>query len=114
MDVQTKIQQEKLENILRPNLRTPRFKVTIRFQKFYSKNFQRAYDLARENSQFHEEGEGDDHRVYASFTRENFAQLHALYDLVKNRENTRVYINNRVIPYAQDLWLFLAWFYNVK
>jgi hypothetical protein len=114
MDVPAKINQEKLQSILKPHQEGLQFKITLRFQKFYSKKFEKAYELARENREFYEEGEGEFQRIYASFSRENFTDLHTLYDLVKHRENTRIFINNRTIPYAQDLWLFLAWFYNVK
>jgi len=45
---------------------------------------------------------------------EDVEELHALFELVKDMESTTIYLNNKMIPYIQDLWLFLMWFYNVK
>jgi hypothetical protein len=114
MDIKNTIQEEKLQNILQPRKGSSDFKITLRFTKFYSGNFERALNLARQNEFFFEEGKGDTYRVYASFYPDKINDLHRIFDLVKNREDTKLFINNKVIPYAQDLWIFLAWFYRIK
>jgi hypothetical protein len=103
MDTRQQIQEEKLQNILNPRQANKEFKITVRFQKHYSKNFERAVALARKNKYFLEEGEGDFYKAYASFYPADVEELFSLFELVKES-----------IPYIQDLWLFLMWFYRVK
>lgn len=114
MDARQLIEEEKLQNILNPRRSNRDFKVTLRFQKRLSRNYERALELARKNKHFMEEGQGDHYRVYASFYPEDVEELHALFDLVKDQDTTRIFLNNKAIPYVQDLWLFLLWFYRVK
>jgi len=113
MDAREIIQQEKLDNILNPKKSNRSFKITIRFQKQLTRNFERALDLARQNPAFMEEGEGDFYKAYASFTPDQVNELYTLFELVKGAETTSIYLNNKRIPYIQDLWLFLMWFYRV-
>ncbi len=114
MTTREKIQEEKLQNILNPKKANRDFKITVRFQKHLSRNFENALELAKRNRFFMEEGEGDSYRVYASFYPDEADDLHALFELVKDLETTSIYLNNKLIPYVQDLWLFLMWFYRVK
>lgn len=114
MNARQMIEVEKLQNILNPRQSNREFKVTIRFQKSLTKNFEKALDLARRNPYFMEEGEGDYYKAYASFYPENVEELHELFELVKDRDTTKIFLNNKAIPYVQDLWLFLLWFYRIK
>ena len=114
MNARQLIEEEKLQNILNPRKSNREFKVTIRFQKNLAKNFEKALALARKNPYFMEEGEGDLYRAYASFHPADVEGLHELFELVKDRETTKIFLNNKAIPYAQDLWLFLLWFYRIK
>jgi hypothetical protein len=114
MDTRQQIQEEKLQNILNPRQANREFKITIRFQKHYSKNFEQALALARKNKYFLEEGEGDFYKAYASFFPSEVEDLFSLFELVKEHESTKIYLNNKSIPYIQDLWLFLMWFYRIK
>jgi len=114
MNARQQIQEEKLQNILNPRQSNKEFKITIRFQKNYSKNFEKALALARKNKYFLEEGEGDFYKAYASFYPGDVEELFNLFELVKERETTKIYLNNKSIPYIQDLWLFLMGFYRVK
>ena len=114
MTTREKIQEEKLQNILNPKKANRDFKITIRFRKHLSRNFENALELAKRNRFFMEEGKGDSYRVYASFYPDEADGLHALFELVKELEATHIYLNNKLIPYVQDLWLFLMWFYRVK
>ncbi len=114
MEAEKIIRKEKLDNILNPKDSNKKFKLTIRFQKHLSKNYEMALELAKKNKYFMEQGEGDFYKVYASYYPEDVEELHQLFDLVKNFETTKIYLNNKVIPYVQDLWIFLMWFYRIK
>ncbi len=114
MDARQQIQEEKLQNILNPRKSNREFKITIRFQKRFSKNFEKALELARKNKYFMEEGEGDFYKAYASFYPAEVEDLFNLFELVKDHETTKIFLNNKAIPYIHDLWLFLFWFYRVK
>ena len=114
MNARQLIAEEKLQNILNPRKSNREFKITIRFQKRLAKNFAKALELAKLNKYFMEEGEGDFYKAYASFYPADVDDLFDLFDLVKDRETTKIYLNNKSIPYIQDLWLFLFWFYRVR
>lgn len=114
MNARQLIEEEKLQNILNPRKANREFKITIRFQKHLSKNYEKALKLARENPYFMEEGAGDYYKAYASFFPSDVEGLFNLFELVKDHETTKIYLNNKAIPYIQDLWLFLLWFYRVK
>lgn len=112
--VRKKIAEEKLFNILNPKKANSEFKITIRFQKNSSKNYIKAVKLAKDNKYFMEEGEGDFKKVYVSYYPEDVEELYQMFELVKNYETTKIYLNNKSIPFIQDLWLFLLWFYRIK
>jgi hypothetical protein len=107
------IEEEKLANILNPKKSNRECKITIRFQKHLSKNYEKAVELAKKNPYFLEEGEGEFYTIYASFYPQDSEQLHTLFDLIHEHKTTKVYLNNKRIPYIQDLWLFLIWFYKL-
>ena len=113
MEAREIIQKEKLDNILNPRKSNRSFKITIRFQKQLTRNYEKALEMARRNPDFMEEGEGNFYKVYASYTPDNVDELYQLFELVKGAETTAIFLNNKRIPYIQDLWLFLMWFYRV-
>jgi hypothetical protein len=114
MDARKKIQEEKLNNILNPKRANKDFKITLRFQKHLGQRYQEAVKLAKSNRYFLEEGEGDFYKIYVSFYPEDVEALYQIFELIKDRETTKIYLNNKLIPYIQDLWLFLIWFYRIK
>lgn len=114
MDAKTKIHEEKLFNILNPKRANKEFKITIRFQEQRSEKYERAVELARKNKFFLEEEKDSFHKIYVSFFPEDVEELYNIFELVKEQETTRIYLNNKLIPYIQDLWLFLMWFYRIK
>ena len=61
-----------------------------------------------------EEGENNNYKIYVSFYPEDVEELYEIFELVKDNESTKIYLNNKSIPYLQDLWLFLMWFYKIK
>jgi len=114
MDARKKIQEEKLFNILNPKRANKEFKITLRFRKQLTKKYEKAVELAKANKYFLEEGEGDFYKIYVSFYPEDVEKLFEIFELVKDQETTKVYLNNKLIPYIQDLWLFIMWFYRIK
>lgn len=114
MDAKKEIQEEKLFNILNPKRANKEFKVTLRFQKHLTKKYEKAAALARKNKYFLEEGDGDFYKIYVSFYPEDVENLYEIFELVKEQETTKIYLNNKLIPYIQDLWLFLMWFHRIK
>jgi len=114
MNAQQRIKEEKLFNILNPKQANREFKITVRFQKTLTKKYEKALELARRNKSFLQEGEGQFLKIYVSYGPESVDALFELFELVKDQETTKIYINNKLIPYIQDLWLFLIWFYRVK
>lgn len=114
MDAKKRIEEEKLFNILNPKKANSAFKITIRFQKHLSKKYEKAVELAKLNKYFMEEGTGDFYKIYVSFFPEDVEELYKIFELVKNQESTKIYLNNKPIPFIQDLWLFLIWFYRIK
>lgn len=114
MNAKKKFEEEKLKNILNPLTVNREFKITIRFQTHSLKKIDHAFELAKKNPYFQEEGEGDSHWVYVSFYPQDVEALHEMFHLVHDREKTRLYLNNKMIPYIQELWLLLMWFYRIK
>jgi hypothetical protein len=114
MTAARKIQEEKLFNILNPKRANKEFKITLRFRKSLTKKYREAVALAKANKYFMEEGEGDYYKIYVSFYPEDVEELFRIFECVKEQESTKIYLNNKLIPYIQDLWLFLMWFHRVK
>jgi len=114
MDAKKKIQEEKLFNILNPKRANKEFKITIRFQKQLTRKYEQAVELARKNKYYLEENTGHGQKIYVSFYPEDVEELFRIFELVKEQDTTRIYLNNKIIPYIQDLWLFLLWFYRIK
>ena len=114
MNATTKIQEEKLFNILNPKRANKEFKITLRFQKHLTKSYEKAVKLAKKNKYFLDEGKGDFYKIYVSFYPEDVENLYEIFELVKDQKTTKIYLNNKLLPYIQDLWLFLMWFYKVK
>jgi hypothetical protein len=111
-----KIQEENLLRILNPTggmCADKEFKITVRFQKHTSDKYREAVELARKNKYFTEEGEGDFYKIYASFYPQDADALYRIFELVKEQETTKIYLNNKSIPYIRELWLFLMWFYRI-
>lgn len=108
-----RIQQEKLENILNPKTANRQFKITVRFEKHLSTRFDEALELARRNETYLEEEVAGTVRYYVSFLPKDVERLYELFERVKEQETTVLFLNNKRIPYIQDLWLFLMWFYRV-
>lgn len=114
MTVKEKIQQEKLENILNPKKSNTDGKITIRFRKNLSRNYEEALKIAKQHPSFMEEGEGDFYTVYVSYQIQEVEELHTLFNLVRDFPTTKLFLNNKSIPYIHDLWLFLFWFYRIR
>ncbi len=114
MKVKEAMQKEKLENILNYKSGNNMFKITVVFRQDSSKEFQKAYAIAKTNKNFYEEGVGSYKKVYASFYPEDSKELHSLFSLVSDKSSTKILLNNKQLPYVHDLWMFLMWFYKVS
>ncbi len=109
-----RINQEKLDNILNPRIANRSFKITVRFEKHLSKTFEEALALAQKSDTYIEEDVAGTVRYYVSFLPEDVDKLYSVFERVKEQESTVLFLNNKRIPYIQDLWLFLMWFYRVR
>jgi|GEM_PF-510587 len=113
MVVGTNFQEEKLQNILDPKSTNKKFKVSLRIRYHSSPQYRQAVELARKSKFFLEEGTGNAASVYVSFYPEDVDNLYTIFELVKDLGNTQIFLNDKNIPYIQELWLFLLWFYKV-
>ncbi len=113
MNYKEQLIQEKLENILNPHKTSLNFKITFQFSPCSHRNFEQALQEAKKNPFFAEEATGNSIRYYASFYPQQAEAAYRLFELVKEFEGITFFINNKRIPYIQDLWLFLFWFYRI-
>jgi len=107
-------QEEMLADILYPSTQAKSFRITLVFGRRTTADYQKAVDLAKRNSTYHEEGSGDWVRHSATFTTEEVDGLFELFNLIHDWGNTEVLVNNKNIPYGHQLWLPLMWFYRIK
>lgn len=105
---------EKLESILYPSTKAKKFKITLEFGYKISQDYKKAMELAKKNTTYKEEGSGEWVRHSATYTPDEVDDLFELFNLIHKWENTEVLVNHKKIPYGQQLWLPLMWFYRVK
>ena len=86
------------------------FSITLVFPPFDGPDFERALDLARKSAEYREVGRGDTVRHRARFFPSDVSRLRDLFQLLAERPDTEVLIDDRPIPYARELWLPLVWF----
>jgi hypothetical protein len=86
------------------------FSVTLAFPTLDVPNFDQALGIARRSAEFRETGSGATHRYRARFWSSDAAQLHELFKIVGGSDKTDVLIDDRLVPYARELWLPLIWF----
>ena len=106
--------EEKLADILYPSTKAREFKITLVFQHKVSPDYEKAVDLAKRNPAYLEEGEGEWIRHSATFTRDQVDELFDLFNIVHEWEGTEVLVNHKKIPYGQQLWLPLMWYYRIR
>lgn len=105
---------EKLESILRPNTQAKKFKITLEFGYKISPEYKKAVGLAQKNPTYKKEGSGEWVRHSTTYTPDEVDDLFDLFNLIHNWEKVEVLVNHKRIPYGQQLWLPLMWFYRVK
>jgi hypothetical protein len=106
--------EEKLADILYPSTKAREFKITLVFRYRLSPDYEKAVGLAKKNPTYKEEGDGEWTRHSATFTPSEVDDLFVLFNLVHEWEGTEVLVNHKRIPYGQQLWLPLMWFYRIK
>ena len=86
------------------------FSITVVFPRFDGPDYERAVELARDSSEYHvsETGAAAQHR--ARFFPADVLKLKALFELVGPLDSCDVLVDDRLIPYARELWLPLFWF----
>lgn len=106
--------EDKLADILYPSTKARKFRITLVFRYKISPDYEKAVNLARKNPAYTSEGDGEWIRHAATFTPDEADDLFALYNLVHEWEGTEVLVNHKRIPYGQQLWLPLMWFYRIR
>ena len=106
-------EEDKLDSILHPSSQAKEFKITIEFGFKTSAKYEKAVDLARRMPSYQEEGSGEWIRHTATYSPQDVEELFQLFSLIHNWENTEILVNHKKIPYAQQLWLPLMWFYRI-
>ena len=106
--------EEKLESIFHPSTQAKKFKITLEFGYKISPDYKKAVEHAKKNPTYREEGSSEWVRHSATYTPDEVDDLFELYNLVHKWEKTEVLVNHKRIPYGQQLWLPLMWFYRVK
>ena len=105
---------EKLDSILHPSTHAKEFKITVEFGYKASPHYKKAVDLARRMPYYREDGSGEWVRHSATYTPNDVDELFELFNLVHEWEKTEILVNHKKLPYAQQLWLPLMWFYRIK
>jgi hypothetical protein len=105
--------QEKLEDILRPGTKAKSFRITVVFRRSPDPRYPKAVLMARQNPTYREEGEGDWIRHSAVYTPAEVEALFDLFNTVHEWEGTEILVNHKPLPYGQQLWLPLMWFYRL-
>ena len=86
------------------------FSVTLDFPLFAGPEYPRAVAMARASADYREVGAGDRLRHRARFYPQDAVPLRDLFGLVGRLDATDVLIDDRLVPYARELWLPLIWF----
>jgi hypothetical protein len=66
--------------------------------------------MARASADYREVSAGDRLRHRARFYPKDAASLRDLFGIVGHLDATDVLIDDRLVPYARELWLPLMWF----
>ena len=86
------------------------FSVTVVFPRFDGPDYERAVELARDSSEYHVSETGTLAQHRARFFPADVLKLKALFELVGPLDSCDVLVDDRLIPYARELWLPLFWF----
>ena len=86
------------------------FSITLVFPDLDVPQFADALAIARASAEFRETGSGVDRRYRARFWSTDAAKLRDLFHIVGHADLTEVLIDDRLVPYARELWLPLVWF----
>jgi hypothetical protein len=91
--------------------RTLPFSISIQFAAFDGDAYARALELARASDEYVEVTlEGRLHHRARFYPGDRPLRLRDLYEVVADRPETEVLVDDRPVPYARELWLPLVWF----
>ena len=85
------------------------FSITLRFPRFDSDDYERGVALARRAPEYREIGSGEALRHLARFYPENALELRNLFEIVGPCDECQVLVDDRLVPFARELWLPLMW-----
>jgi hypothetical protein len=103
--------EDDLADLLYPGRRPRPFRVGVSFGAFEGPGYARAVELARESPVYREESAPEGPVHHASFDAGGARRLRDLFDLVKGRPETEVFVDGKKVPYAHELWLPLFWIF---
>ena len=98
---------DEMADILYPGRRPRPIRIGIAFDAFAGPGYERAVELARRSSVYHER----DSRHEAAFEAAGAATLRELFQIVGPRPGTDVLVDGKKAPYARELWLPLFWMF---
>jgi len=91
--------------------RTLPFSISIQFAAFDGGAYARAVELARASDEYVELTiDGRLHHRARFYPGDRPLRLRDLYEVVADRPETDVLVDDKPIPYARELWLPLVWF----
>ncbi len=85
------------------------FSLTVVFPVFDGANYDRAVELARSGSDYRVSGSGVHIRHRARFLSSEAGTMRELYQLVSHLDACEILVDERLVPYARELWLPLLW-----
>jgi len=87
------------------------FSISIGFPEFAGETYARAVELAKASDEYVEMRVGGTLRHRARFfPGDRPLRLRDLYEIVGEREDVEILVDDRPVPYAKQLWLPLVWF----
>ena len=111
---QDEAKKAKLDTTIHPSTTAKEFKITIEFRYKTSASYKKAVDIARRQTSYIKEGEGEWVRHSATFSTGDVEDLFELFNLVHRWDTTEVLVNHKKIPYGHQLWVPLMWFNLIK
>ena len=110
---ETMTQEARLHRILRPTHQQS-LEISVEYTPLSPRESDPADALCRKAPHFAPNPSPHTGRIMAHFDRGHVQELFDLFECVKERPGTQIRVNHRPLPYGQDLWLFLMWFYRVR
>jgi hypothetical protein len=102
---------DEMAELLYPGRRPRPFRIAIRFDSFAGPDYERAVALARLSPVYGEQQAPDGTVHRAAFDAGAARTLRDLFGLVRGRPGTELFVDEKKVPYAHELWLPLFWIF---